>query len=292
MFIIVDSGATGCKWKFVSDEGRGVDEVVLGGINFAHQAGDLEAALGEEGFKSLEDTILRHPDVGRVFFYGAGIIAREGERIPAVMKDVDAFFERYYPGSEREYASDLLAAARAVCGHGKGIAAILGTGSNSCLYDGKAIVSNVHSSGYILGDEGSGVALGRDFMADFLKGLVPEGLAAGFASEFKADYLTVVENVYKGPRPAAYLSSFAPWIMHHYESSPYVRELAEENFRRFVRRCLRQYDTDRYEVGVVGGFGKANEAVLRKVFAEEGVAVSSITASPLEGLMEYHSHGV
>lgn len=287
MFLIVDSGATGCKWDFVRD-GMVVDHLVCGGINFAHQAGDLESLLAPEAYSSLVNALQRHPDVSAVHFYGAGLILGPKGELPASVQAADAFLRRFFPDARIGYASDLLAAARAVCGREPGIAGILGTGSNSCLYDGERIVRNVHSSGYILGDEGGGVALGRNFMADFLKELVPEDLAAEFGKAFPVDYGTVVREVYRGERPAAYLGSFAPWIMERYERSEYVRALADANFRSFIDRCLSQYDYRKYPVGIVGGFGKAYEPIFRRIAGEYGIRISGIYDSPLEGLKRYH----
>lgn len=281
MFLIVDSGATGCKWDFV-EGGTVVDHLVTEGVNFAHQAGELSSG-------PLAELLSRHPEVSAVHFYGAGLITGPGGELPPSAQEAERFLRRFFPEARLAFASDLLAAARAVCGHGPGIAGILGTGSNSCLYDGERIVRNVHSSGYILGDEGGGAALGRAFMADFLKGLVPGVLSEAFAAAFPVDYSTVVREVYKGARPAAYLASFAPWILAHYDSSDYVRQLVDGNFRAFIDRCLAQYDYKQYPVGIVGGFGKACEGIFRRIAEGYGIRISAIADSPLEGLKRYHS---
>ena len=282
MILIVDAGATKSAWKWVNGRGEVVTDLTLPGINFAHQAGLLEELLPADTYARLVGACEAHPDLRSIHFYGAGLLAE-----PATLA---VFFRQFCPGAEVEYASDLLGAARAVCQRERGIAAILGTGSNSCFYDGEKMVRNVRSAGYILGDEGGGVALGRQFMADFLKGLVPEPVAGEFAAAFPVDYLTVVQEVYRGERPAAYLASFAPWILERYGRCDYVSELVEENFRSFIRRCIRQYEPA--PVGIVGGFAKANEAILRKVFDAEGVAISTLLPDPTEGLIRYHCHGL
>lgn len=282
MVLIVDAGATKSAWKWVNDRGQVVTDLTLPGINLAHQAGLLEELLPAETYSRLVEAFATYPGLKEIHFYGAGLLAE-----PAMLK---AFFASRCPGADVEYASDLLGAARAVCQRERGIAAILGTGSNSCFYDGEKIVRNVRSAGYILGDEGGGVALGRQFMADFLKGLVPEPVAGEFAAAFPVDYLTVVKEVYRGERPAAYLASFAPWILERYGRCDYVTALVEENFRSFIRRCIRQYEPA--PVGIVGGFAKANETILRKVFDEEGIVISSLLRDPTEGLICYHCHGL
>ncbi len=223
-----------------------------------------------------------------VHFYAAGLIVPRGQEVPASVAKLDEILRNFFPDAEIEYASDLLAAARAVCGHKPGIAAILGTGSNSCFFDGEEVVKNVRSAGFILGDEGGGACLGKLFMADFLKGLVPEPVSCDFASEFTVDYLTVVQNVYKSAAPSKYLGGFAPWILKRYDSCEYVRNLVEQNFRNFIERALKQYDIVNYPVGVVGTYGYHTQAILRKVASEYGIRFTDIIDAPVEGLVKYH----
>ena len=185
--------------------------------------------------------------------------------------------------------TDLIGAARAACGHEPGIAAILGTGSNSCQFDGNSIVRRVYSSGFILGDEGSAATLGKLFISDFLKGFVPEAVAKDFARRFPSDYATIVENVYRNPdSPSSYLGSFAPFILEHYDDS-YIKELVDGNFRAFIRRSIKQYDYQRYPVGVIGGFGYALRDIFTRIAAEEGIRISCFYPAPVEGLIKYHT---
>lgn len=283
MIIIAESGATKTDWCSITDEGK-CNILKTAGMNVATEAPEfIEATL--KG--ALPELNPGNEKVTQIHFYAAGLIT-SGVGIPESAKKLDKEFRTLFPEAEIEYASDLLDAARSVCGHKPGIAAIMGTGSNSCLYDGEKIVKNVHSSGYILGDEGGAACLGKMFMADFLKGLVPEPLASEFASRFEVDYLTVVNNVYKSATPSKYLGSFAPFIAGHYGNDAYVTELMEENFRQLIVRCLMQYDIKLYPVGVVGGFGYAYRDVLKKVGTEYGIRFSDIIASPIEGLIQYH----
>jgi len=270
MIIIAEAGATKTDWRAKDSKGA-VTSAKTPGINAANMPPEAIEAIVADAMKSLNPG---GEPLTEVHFYGAGVLSDE--------------MGKFFPGAKVECASDLLAAARSVCGHAPGIAAILGTGSNSCSYDGREIVHNVHSSGFILGDEGGGACLGKLFMADFLKGLVPEPLSSEFASEFEVDYLTVVKNVYRGSAPAGYLGSFAPWIMARYDSSEYVRSLVDENIRSFFRRCISQYDTSKFPVGIVGGYGAACREIVMRIAEEAGVTISGITASPLEGLLRYH----
>lgn len=286
MIIIVESGATKTDWCAAALD-RAPIETKTAGMNLATMPQDVIESIVREAVSSLKEKGL-DSDVAEVHFYAAGLIVADGERVPRQVEGLDAVLRSLFPKAEMEYASDLLDAARAVCGHNPGIAAIMGTGSNSCLFDGEKVVKNVRSAGFILGDEGGGARLGKLFMSDFLKGLVPEPVAGEFARDFKVDYMTVVQNVYRGEAPSKYLGSFAPWILERYDSSEYVRTLVEQNFKDFIERALRQYDVERYPVGVVGGFGYANRDILKKVAEPYGIRFSTIIPAPVEGLVEYH----
>lgn len=286
MILIVESGATKTDWCAAALEREPIN-VRTAGMNLATMPQESIEEIVREAVTAFKEKGLAD-DVTEVHFYAAGLIVADGERIPAQAKGLDNVLGALFPGAEVEYASDLLDAARAVCGHKPGIAAIMGTGSNSCLFDGEKIVKNVRSAGFILGDEGGGARLGKMFMSDFLKGLVPEPVSSDFAKDFKVDYMTVVQNVYRGDAPSKYLGSFAPWILERYDTCEYVRDLVDQNFKDFIERALRQYDIDRYPVGVVGGFGYANKAILEKVAEPYGIRFSSIIPTPVEGLVEYH----
>ena len=217
-----------------------------------------------------------------VHLYVAGVITEELEKV------LKATLLKHCPSSSFEIQTDLVAAARAACGHAPGIAAIIGTGSNSCQYDGDKIIKKVLSGGFILGDEGSAATLGKLFISDFLKGFVPHEIAEDFSSRYPSDYATIVTNVYRSKSPSAYLGSLAPFIMEHYDH-PYIKEMVDGNFRSFIQRSLKQYDTEGCPVGVVGGFAYALKDIFLRIASEEGIVVSRINEAPIEGLIEYHS---
>ena len=285
MKIIVDSGATKAQWGLVED-GKEAGMITTAGINLS----TMTAQAVEEIVAQAASQVPAGSKVEAVYFYAAGLITKPGEAVPQLAEGLHQSFTKYFPGAQYEYASDLLAAARAVCGHSKGIACILGTGSNSCLFDGENIVRNIHSCGFILGDEGSGASLGKRFMAAFLKDLLPQEVADDFASRYEVDYLTVVKNVYRSPAPSKYLGEFAPYIISWYDRNTYVRELIEENFRDFVKGFLVRYDPSKtLPLGAIGGFAYANRQILEKVAAQEGVHFDKIYKTPIEGLIRYHA---
>jgi len=266
MKLIVESGATKTDWCF---PGNGtVRHVHTAGMNFSHMGTDAIRKIVGEAASRIG------PGVDEVYLYAAGLIGEP---------PVD--FQEFFPGAKVECASDLLAAARAVCGHGEGIAAILGTGSNSCHFDGERIVRNVRGGGFIIGDEGGAAALGKQFVADFIKDLVPDGIARAFRERFDGDYAAIVRNVYREGTPAKYFGSIAPLLTEN-ASDPYVNRLIVNNFRSFIERSLLQYD--RLPVGVVGGFGFACRDILRSLGPQYGITWSKFIASPMEGLIDYY----
>ena len=269
MILIVESGATKTDWCALNPDGSS-RRLQTPGMNLSTIDAEANAAV----FAEAVDTF---SGVDEVHFYAAGLLEFPTE--------LDRVFQVKFPGVRCEYASDLLAAARAACGHGPGLAAILGTGSNTCHYDGEKIVRNIHGGGFVIGDEGSAAALGRMFLADLVKDLVPADLTEAFSAFHEADYTSVVRNVYKTPAPSRYLGSLAPFILEH-RGEEYVDALVERNFRDLFERALTRYD--RLPVGVVGGFGCACRAELERLGAEYGLTFSRFIPSPMEGLIDYH----
>ena len=196
--------------------------------------------------------------------------------------------ERLFVTRKIEINSDLLAAARALCGHEEGIACILGTGSNSCLFNGKKIVENTPSLGYVLGDEGSGAALGKAFIADFVKDMLPDDIASEFSETYGLDYPSIVRKVYREPSPSAFLASFAPFLLERL-GHPYVRSLVRGCMEAFIDRSLARYaDAGKKKVGVAGSFGCACEEILRETGASRGLEFVRFIKSPIEELVRYH----
>ena len=277
MKIIVEAGATKSDWRIVQGGSSGGEQHLFPGVNvstipMARNIDTITTALKELG----------NPRPDGLFLYVAGIVTEEvRQTLMPVIRELTG-------AAEIDICDDRVAAARAVCGREPGIVAILGTGSNTCFWDGVQTVSKVRSGGYIIGDEGGGASLGRLFLADFIKDLVPDAVASDFAAKFDASYEGIVENVYRSSAPAGYLGSLAPFILSHY-GDPYIKSLVDCNFRAFIRRALKRYDTAAYPVGIVGGFGWACRDIFKGLCEEEGVRVGRFMAEPVDGLIEYHS---
>ena len=277
--LIVESGATKGDWRVISPSGEESCRVLSEGTNVSTMTMD---AVREIIVDTSEKIAALGHDIEKIWFYTAGIPTHEiKEALTAVFKD-------RFPSADIEIEDDLTAAARAVCGHKRGITAIIGTGSNSCLWDGEKVVKKIRTGGFILGDEGSASALGKAFIADYIKDLVPEKVATDFRIRFDGSYEAIVENVYRSTAsPSGYLGSFAPFLMQYYETETYIKELVDNNFRSFIKRVLKQYGTD-IPVGIIGGYGCALKEIFTRIAEEEGVTISGFLASPIEGLIRYH----
>ena len=274
MKILADSGATKTEWCVLGG-GKVLDRFRSPGINWASQSREVsQRILAEAAGRCLSSG----PDgeAWQVHFFGAGLL------------EDDAPLRQVFPGAEIRCASDLEAAARAVLGRRSGIACILGTGSNSCLWDGERVVANVHPCGFILGDEGGAASLGKRFLGAYLKGLVPAAVARELEAGYDVRYPAVVREVYRGGAPARYLGSFAPFIVGWYGRDPWMTALVEDNFRDFTNLFLRQYEPAGREIGVVGGFGTACREILPRVAPD--LQFGRFLPAPMDGLIEYYAY--
>lgn len=276
--LIADSGATKADWRVVSADGT-VRALTTSGISpvFLDRDG-IAKVLREELLPALEDV-----QIQKVFFYAAGIVSDE------VSGKVCDALAQVFPDAACEAASDLLAAARALCGDKPGIACILGTGSNSCFYDGEKIVSNVRAGGFILGDEASGAWFGKQLLADFVKGLLPQNLTDELVRRFGIDYPTIVQKVYREELPSRYLASFAPFIQEH-GNHPYIKNLLRNGFEAFLLRNVAQYDYRRYPVHFTGSVAWHFRELLSRCLTAAGMRQGTIIQRPIESLTEYHRH--
>ena len=274
--IIVESGATKSDWRVLGGDGREVKRFLRAGTNVSSmKLEDIKSTLTEAfASEGLEKA-------AGFYLYTAGVVT------PEIADELVNHLRSLAQIDEIEINNDLMGAARGACGHEPGIAAILGTGSNTCFYDGSTLSQKVYSGGYVIGDEGSGASLGKLFLADFIKGLVPDEIARDFAKEFDSSYAGIVQGVYRSASPSGYLGSLAPFILRHY-SHPYAKALVDKNFQSFIDRSLLRYDTARYPVGIVGGFGWACKDIITPLLDKAGIKVSRFIKAPIEGLCEYH----
>lgn len=276
MILIADSGSTKTEWCLI-DKGVVVKQMTTSGINPYYQnesdiINDLQFSL----FREMKDD-----SIESIYFYGAGCAFPDKQLV------VKNAIQHFFAISEIQVNSDLLGAARSLFGRNKGIACILGTGSNSCFYDGKDIVENVSPLGYILGDEGSGAVLGKLLIADCLKNQLPEWLRDKLLDEYELTPALVLENVYKKPFPNRFLAKLTPFLAEHIEE-PAIFNLVYDSFDAFFVRNVMQYNLEEMEVGFVGSVAFHFADTLEIVASERAIPLHQIVQSPMQGLIAFH----
>ncbi|WP_321436084.1 hypothetical protein [uncultured Bacteroides sp.] len=277
MKLIAESGSTRTEWALVEGDNI-VEHVFTEGINPFFQSRreisrSVRLELPASFFKKRFE---------QVFFYGAGCSSSDKKSILGA--SLVAQFK-----SPIQVESDLLAAARGLLKNEPGIACILGTGSNSCFYDGEKIMKHVQSLGYVLGDEGSGAVMGKRFLADCLKELAPLELIDAFYDKFRITSDDALEYVYNRSFPNRFLSTFSYFLAEHLDNE-YVYDLVCQNFRDFFVRNVLQYDYLNYPIRFVGSVAYNYADVLRIVAKEFGVVIEKIEETPMPGLVEFHTH--
>ena len=277
MILLADSGSTKTDWGLV-ENGKLVKRLRTSGMNPFQMS---EEAITEE-IKTHLVPELPGTVLDEVHFYGAGCTK---EKQPIVERALRA---NLTINGECEVASDMLGAARGICGHKPGIACILGTGSNSCSYDGKNLVKNVSPLGFILGDEGSGAVLGKLLVGDVLKNQMPETVTKRFFEKYKLTSAEIIDRVYRQPKPNTFLASFVPFLEENIDE-PKIYNLVKESFRSFLRRNVMQYDDwQTLPIGFNGSIAKIYKKPLLEALEEEGMHLGRIIQAPMEAMVEYH----
>ncbi len=278
MILIADSGSTKTTWCLLSKKGNQALFTTTGINPFFRNVEDIEAELKSGLVPKLNSA------VEKVYFYGAGIINENKKNI------IRTALKRLFPGTHIQINSDLLAAAHATLGKNQGIACILGTGSNSGLYNGDSIIKHVPPLGFILGDEGSGAVLGKKLLADYLKGVLPGHLSKYFKIQFTSDYGEIMEQVYKKEKPNRFLAQFVPFIKQHINET-YCKELVENSFAEFVERNIFQYnDYSNHEICFVGSVAYHFNDQLNNVFKKQHLKLGEIEKNPINGLVRYYQN--
>lgn len=280
MKLIVDAGSTKTDWSFC-EEGKTVKSVRTQGINPCNMASESIRLIISDELLSEADGIIP-TDVNGVFYYGAGCAT------PSICEEVHTILQTYFPDANIEVESDMLGAARALCGHREGIACILGTGSNSCLFNGTDIADQTPSLGYILGDEGSSTALGRHLLSDCLKRQLPEQLTREFMERYHLTKDIIIENVYRQPMANRYMAGFAPFLYEKREIAQ-IHELLVSCFREFIQRNVMNYHRAWLPINFVGSLAVSFSAELSEAAESLGMSVGTILRSPMEGLIAYHN---
>lgn len=275
MILIAESGSTKTDW--VVSDGTVSLRLRTSGIN--PQLG-IAGEIAEEVLAWINSNT-KAGEISEFHFYGAGVL-------PGKAKEwLVEFFKPLFPQACMEFDSDLVAAARATCGDNAGIVAILGTGTNSCFWDGNRIAMHTPSLGYVLGDEGGGAYIGKRLLSDYLKGVMPKPTAEAFAAAYDVTEAEAVRRVYTEPYPNRYMASFVPFVAANI-ALPGMTELVEEAMTEFVKRNLQPYPTDKYPVNFVGSVAVVFKPQLEKVCQRHALTTGKTVASPVDELVKYH----
>jgi N-acetylglucosamine kinase-like BadF-type ATPase len=278
MIIIADGGSTKTNWCLVTEEGKKVYFNTEGYNPYFSSTEYIIQSLNE----SLP-TDLEKDEITEVNYYGAGCST------PEMRKIVEEAMKVVFTKAKVNIGHDLLAAARALLGNNEGFAAILGTGTNTCIYDGKDVINNIDSGAYILGDEGSGCYIGKKLLVDYLRGYMPEPVRNLFWETFKLTPDDINEQVYTQPRANRFCASFSKFVYDNNVHIEYSRNLVRTSFEDFFRNLVTHYpDYQKYSFNCIGSVGYNFRNVLEEVATENGMVVGSIIRSPIDNLVKYH----
>ena len=277
MILIADSGSTKTDWCY-GTEIANCKIVQTEGINPFHQPEEkIQSIIYNELLPQLETPIQR---CTAIYFYGAGCLPPKTESITRVLQNT-------FPEADIFIETDLLGAARALCKNEAGIACILGTGSNSCLYDGKTIIQNIPPLGYILGDEGSGAVLGKRLVGDLLKHQLPDDLCQDFLKEYDLPPALILDKVYRQPLANRFLAGLTPFLFAH-KHRPEIRNLLISCFTDFFTRNVMQYEYHDILVHFTGSIAFFFQEEVKEAALRLNVSIGKVLKSPLEGLKDYH----
>jgi len=278
MIIIADGGSTKTNWCLVTEEGKKV--------YFNTEGYNPYFAPTNYIIQSLQENLptdLEKDKITEVNYYGAGCST------PEMRKVVEDAMKVVFNKSKVYIGHDLLAAARALLGNTEGFAAILGTGTNTCIYDGKDVVNNIDSGAYILGDEGSGCYIGKKLLVDYLRGYMPEAVRKNFWETFKLTPDDVNEQVYTQPRANRFCASFSKFVYDNNVHLEYSRNLVRTSFEDFFRNLVTHYPNyQSYTFNCIGSVGYNFRNVLEEVVTENGMVVGNIIRSPIDNLVKFH----
>ena len=274
--LVADSGSTKTEWCLLKN-GRKKTFATQGMSPYFLSGDQLQAVVREELLPSLGKQ-----EISGVFFYGTGCLNPANA---AVMKSA---LKKVFPGAAVAVEHDLTGAARAVCGRSPGVACILGTGSNSCAYNGKKITRNSPGLGYVLGDEGSGAYLGKKVLQYYLYGTFDEDISYKFRDKYNIEAAGILENVYRKPLPNRYLAGFALFLAEnrgHYM----IENIIEDGLNDFFFTHLCKYrESWKYPIHFIGGVAWGFKDVIKDLCNSYEFELGRVLRQPMEGLIDYH----
>jgi len=277
-YIIADSGATKCQWTIVQHNKR--QSISTIGISPYFLSSENIAVLLQKAFSKKVKT----DKINAIYFYGTGLSN------PDNVKSVKKALRLVFKNAKFDIQTDLVAAARATCQTEKGIACILGTGSNTGYYNGKKIVKNSPGLGYVLGDEGSGAYLGKKVLQYFLYQTFDEELMICFSKKYNLDRSSILNKIYREPLPNRYLASFAVFLSEH-RGHYMIENIIEDGLNDFFYTHLNKLNESwLYPIHFTGSVAYAFRDVIKQLALVYEMELGKITKSPMEGLVAYHKN--
>lgn len=276
MQLIADSGSTKTDWRLIGEDGT-IKQFISEGLNpFFHTKESVEKVLSstfsEIGYKNVK----------AVFFYGAGCSSQEKNQL------LEEAFKGVFINATVTVEHDLLGAARAACGKNEGLAGILGTGSNCCVFDGQHIVQSFPSGGYILGDEGGGVSIGKALIKAFIELRMPKDLLELFNTRYKLTTTQILDKIYKEPFPNRFLASFSSFTFHH-RNHPFIADLLYKVFQAYFEVQVKQFEESKnLKLNLVGSVAFYYQELIRTVAKDQSVSIGTILEKPISGLTLFH----
>ncbi|MCD4773595.1 MAG: ATPase [Bacteroidales bacterium] len=279
MILIADSGATKTDWVAVEKD-NSAHKYETAGINpYFLKPYEITEILEKELLPFLNGS-----RVEKVFFYGAGCSTEKKRFV------IEEALENVFPAGRFEIYHDLLGAAHALFGNNSGIACILGTGSNSCYYDGNDIVENVTSLGYMYGDEGSGTSMGKKIITAFLKDQFPPELKNLFNEKYDLNIEKILDATYNQPKPNQFFSSFSMFLSENI-SHQFIKEIVLTSFDEFFENQAGKYSViKKVPIGFVGSVSFVFEKELKEVAKKRGLKIERIEKNPIDGLVEFYKN--
>ncbi len=285
MILVADSGATKTAWRLIRPNGSTLQARTQGINPYFATAAQITTELKEVLLPQLvQESADITSLVQQVFFYGTGCGTAQNQEL---IKNV---LQTFFSMAVVSVDTDMLGAARALCGKQPGIACILGTGSHAALFDGANIMQYAVNLGFWLGDEGSGGHLGKQLVTDYLNGDLPQELHILFAKRYSLTRDEVLENAYQKPMPSCYMASFSKFLFDNL-SHPYAYRMVYQSFSDFLdKRVLKFPDAQQLPVHFTGSVAFYYANVLRKAAADKGLHVQHILEEPVAGLALYHGN--
>lgn len=274
MKLIIDAGSTKMEWVIL--EGNSVKE------RFCTDGFNPNYSPIQDLMILVETRFIASSNIASIYYYGTGCAS---EHSCLLIKEV---FKQYFPKADIHVTHDLMAACHALFGHEKGIACILGTGSNSCVYDGERIVEQAVSLGYLLGDEGSGMHIGREVLRHYFYHLMPDDLSQKFDQAYHLTRDELIENLYHKEQPSRYMASFAEFAGKN-QVQPYIHNLIKNCFTEFVEAFVCRYGSFKsMKISFVGSVAYHFRNVLEETISNFGLTMGEVMSSPTEGLLRYY----